>query len=233
MREGEANGQVLRIPSGGGFQVRCGFGELAETVVTHAEEGVRGSASGELGEALFEQDGLTRGWRLSGLPLEKRARARLRRSPGMAGLEGEGFGDRAMNGFLVVILPRLEQAEMRVGLGVGGVGFAEGAPGLFGFCELAPLLEGQGGLAELVGLGWRLCVGTEAVVRNKANANLDCATGFTRFPSFGFDSMSAAHVEADTHHCRSPLWMRQPRGGLDARLGSAAEIGRTELRAAH
>jgi len=48
-----------------------------------------------------------------------------------------------------MLLPGLEQTEMRVGFGIGGMCLEVFAPGLFALGNFALLLECEGGLPEI------------------------------------------------------------------------------------
>ena len=79
---------------------------------------------------------------------------------------------------LVVVLTGFKQAEVSIGLGVGGMGLEEGAPGFFGFGEFALLLKGQSGLAEV--RRWRLCEGGG---EQKGRCECELHDPFHAFPS--------------------------------------------------
>ena len=147
MREGKANGQILRIAVRRGLEERCRLGELTETVVRHAEEDRVAHRFGRIGRGGLEQDGKFGdcGFQVAGF---EESQAEVEAEAGHGWLESDGLAIKR-NGFFVVILSRFKQAEVRVGFSVGGVGLEDGAPGFFGLGEFALLLEGQGGLTEV------------------------------------------------------------------------------------
>lgn len=143
----------------------------------HAEEDGIAHRFGRVGRRTFEQgcEFGDCGFQFSAF---EEGEGEIETQTGHAGFEREGFAVER-NCFLEVILPRFEQAEVRVGLGIGGVSLEEGAPGLFALGEFALLLEGEGGLTEV--RRWRLREGGGGG-EEESQGQLRLQGEFHRFP---------------------------------------------------